>query len=68
MRRRTIRAQLIRPAGIPVELVSFTATRVSNTVKLAWRTVTEANNRAIALYKRIGFVSNRVFDAFVWEG
>ena len=31
-------------------------------------TVTEANNRAIALYKRIGFVSNRVFDAFVWEG
>lgn len=31
-------------------------------------TVTEANARAIALYKRIGFVSNRVFDAFVWEG
>lgn len=31
-------------------------------------TVTEANSRAIALYKRIGFVSNRVFDAFVWEG
>jgi ribosomal protein S18 acetylase RimI-like enzyme len=31
-------------------------------------TVTEANARAIALYKRIGFTSNRVFDAFVWEG
>jgi ribosomal protein S18 acetylase RimI-like enzyme len=31
-------------------------------------TVTEANSRAIALYKRIGFVSSRVFDAFVWEG
>ena len=31
-------------------------------------TVTEANSRAIALYKRIGFISNRVFDAFVWEG
>jgi len=31
-------------------------------------TVTEANDRAIALYKRIGFVSERVFDAFVWEG
>ncbi len=31
-------------------------------------TVTEANNRAIALYKRIGFESARVFDAFVWEG
>lgn len=31
-------------------------------------TVTEANSRAIALYKRIGFSSTRVFDAFVWEG
>ncbi len=31
-------------------------------------TVTEANSRAIELYKRIGFTSNRVFDAFVWEG
>ena len=31
-------------------------------------TVTEANDRAIALYKRIGFESARVFDAFVWEG
>lgn len=31
-------------------------------------TVTEANSRAIALYQRIGFTSNRVFDAFVWEG
>jgi ribosomal protein S18 acetylase RimI-like enzyme len=31
-------------------------------------TVTEANDRAIALYKRIGFTSTRVFDAFVWEG
>jgi len=31
-------------------------------------TVTEANDRAIALYQRIGFESVRVFDAFVWEG
>jgi ribosomal protein S18 acetylase RimI-like enzyme len=31
-------------------------------------TVTEANDRAIALYKRIGFETARVFDAFVWEG
>lgn len=31
-------------------------------------TVTEANDRAIALYERIGFESTRVFDAFVWEG
>jgi len=31
-------------------------------------TVTEANDRAIALYKRLGFETARVFDAFVWEG
>ena len=31
-------------------------------------TVTEANDRAIGLYKRIGFEHTRVFDAFVWEG
>jgi ribosomal protein S18 acetylase RimI-like enzyme len=31
-------------------------------------TVTEANDRAIALYERIGFEATRVFDAFVWEG
>jgi len=31
-------------------------------------TVTEANDRAIGLYQRIGFESTRVFDAFVWEG
>ncbi len=31
-------------------------------------TVTEANDRAIVLYKRIGFESTWVFDAFVWEG
>jgi ribosomal protein S18 acetylase RimI-like enzyme len=31
-------------------------------------TVTEANHRAVDLYKRLGFDVNRVFDAFVWEG
>src|SRR5437879_7466711 len=30
-------------------------------------TVTEAN-RAVDLYKRLGFETKRVFDAFVWEG
>lgn len=31
-------------------------------------TVTEANARAVELYRRLNFDSKRVFDAFVWEG
>ena len=31
-------------------------------------TVTEANARAVALYRRLGYESRRIFDAFVWEG
>jgi ribosomal protein S18 acetylase RimI-like enzyme len=31
-------------------------------------TVTEANERAVALYRRLNFDSKRIFDAFVWEG
>ena len=31
-------------------------------------TVTEANSRAVALYRRLNYDSKRVFDAFVWEG
>jgi ribosomal protein S18 acetylase RimI-like enzyme len=31
-------------------------------------TVTEANTRAVALYRRLNFDTKRVFDAFVWEG
>ena len=31
-------------------------------------TVTEANVRAVALYRRLNFDSERLFDAFVWEG
>ena len=31
-------------------------------------TVTEANSKAVALYRRLNFDSKRVFDAFVWEG
>lgn len=31
-------------------------------------TVTEANTRAVDLYRRLGFETLRVFDAFVWEG
>jgi ribosomal protein S18 acetylase RimI-like enzyme len=31
-------------------------------------TVTQANERAVQLYERLGFSLSRVFDAFVWEG
>jgi len=31
-------------------------------------TVTEANARAVSLYRRLNFDSKRIFDAFVWEG
>jgi len=31
-------------------------------------TVTEANDRAIALYRSLSFDTKRIFDAFVWEG
>jgi len=30
-------------------------------------TVTEANGHAVELYRRLGFDTKRVFDAFVWE-
>lgn len=31
-------------------------------------TVTEANERAVALYRRLNFETQRIFDAFVWVG
>ncbi len=31
-------------------------------------TVTEANNKAVDLYRKLGFDTRRRFDAFVWEG
>ncbi len=31
-------------------------------------TVTEMNQRAVGLYKQLGFEERSVFDAFVWEG
>ena len=37
-------------------------------LKLLTLTVTEANHRAVELYRKLGFETMRVFDAFVWEG
>ncbi len=58
-----------RSAGLGIVLLAATTKslreRHFNAISL---TVTEANDRAIALYHRIGFESKRVFDAFVWEG
>ncbi len=58
-----------RSAGLGVVLLAATTRslreRGFGAISL---TVTQANDRAIALYERIGFESRRVFDAFVWEG
>jgi ribosomal protein S18 acetylase RimI-like enzyme len=58
-----------RSAGLGVALLAATtqSLRERNFHAISL-TVTEANDRAIALYARIGFESTRVFDAFVWEG
>jgi ribosomal protein S18 acetylase RimI-like enzyme len=58
-----------RSAGMGEALMAATAKNLGgrgfHSISL---TVTEANDRAIALYKRIGFETIRIFDAFVWEG
>ena len=58
-----------RSRGIGEALVAAT---VANLTKRSFSslslTVTEANSRAVALYRRLDFDSKRVFDAFVWVG
>jgi ribosomal protein S18 acetylase RimI-like enzyme len=58
-----------RSAGLGRALLAATARNLRERgFRFISLTVTEANDRAIELYKRIGFESARVFDAFVWEG
>ena len=58
-----------RSAGLGVVLLAATTRSLrQRRFQAISLTVTEANDRAIALYERIGFESTRVFDAFVWEG
>src|SRR5208337_784694 len=58
-----------RHQGIGEHLIACTVNSLRNrNFSLLSLTVTEANYRAVELYRQLGFVEARVFDAFVWEG
>jgi len=58
-----------RGRGIGESLLAATETNLrKRNFCLLSLTVTEANARAVELYRRLNFDSKRVFDAFVWEG
>jgi ribosomal protein S18 acetylase RimI-like enzyme len=58
-----------RSHGMGESLLAATATNLrSRKFSILSLTVTEANVRAVDLYRRLGFETKRVFDAFVWEG
>jgi ribosomal protein S18 acetylase RimI-like enzyme len=58
-----------RSHGIGESLMAATTTNLRKRgFTMLSLTVTEANARAVALYKRLNFESKRVFDAFVWAG
>jgi ribosomal protein S18 acetylase RimI-like enzyme len=58
-----------RHRGIGEHLIACTCNSLSNrNFSLLSLTVTEANHRAVDLYRQLGFEEKRVFDAFVWEG
>ncbi len=58
-----------RGQGIGESLLACTYNSLrSRNFALLSLTVTEANHNAVHLYKRLGFLEKRVFDAFVWEG
>jgi ribosomal protein S18 acetylase RimI-like enzyme len=58
-----------RGEGIGEQLIACTEDALrSRRFNLLTLTVTEANHRAVDLYRKLGFETRRVFDAFVWEG
>lgn len=58
-----------RGMGIGENLLSATYSSLRNrNLNQLSLTVTEANDRAVELYRKTGFKEKRVFDAFVWEG
>ncbi|MGC2195559.1 MAG: GNAT family N-acetyltransferase, partial [Terriglobales bacterium] len=57
-----------RSRGVGEALLACTANALrKRKFSLLSLTVTEANTRAVELYRRLGFDLRRVFDAFVWE-
>jgi ribosomal protein S18 acetylase RimI-like enzyme len=58
-----------RGLRIGENLIACTANSLRNRhFRVLSLTVTEANHRAVELYKRMGFNETSIFDAFVWEG
>lgn len=57
-----------RGLGIGEALMSETCGALrSRKFSLLTLTVTEANHNAVDLYRKLGFETRRIFDAFVWE-
>ena len=57
-----------RSHGLGEALIACTSTALrKRKFSMLSLTVTEANARAVELYRRLGFEAQRVFDAFVWE-
>jgi len=57
-----------RSRGVGEALLACTANALrKRKFSLLSLTVTEANTRAVDLYRRLGFDLRRIFDAFVWE-
>jgi ribosomal protein S18 acetylase RimI-like enzyme len=57
-----------RGEGIGEALMAATCSALSSRkFNLLTLTVTQANRRAVDLYRKLGFEEKRVFDAFVWE-
>jgi ribosomal protein S18 acetylase RimI-like enzyme len=58
-----------RHQGIGENLIACTCNSLrSRNFNLLSLTVTEMNDRAVSLYRRLGFEEKSAFDAFVWEG
>ena len=58
-----------RSRGIGETLLAATVAELrKRSFSMLSLTVTEANSRAVDLYRRLNFETKRIFDAFVWEG